>query len=102
MSKAKPQSMFENLKKEKTYQYDVGEDETLDITYNELTLGRLSDLDMDDSDPESKYDIILKSIEQNHPDETRESIKEIPLWLAEQMIKDIFEFNGIDLPDELA
>ena len=92
------QSIFENLSKVRTDTYVIGDGEKMDITIRTLSVGDIADIDL--SDVNQKLELILKSVIGSHPDETIETIKDIPIYVAEPLTQNIFEFNGMTLPDD--
>jgi hypothetical protein len=91
-------SIFENLSKVRTDIYDIGNNNTMEITINTLALGDIAEIDM--TNATERLQLILRSINGAHPDETIESVKLIPLSVAEKLTENIFNFNGMKLPED--
>lgn len=88
-------SMFDVFKETSTDEYSyLGK--TVTITITPLSLREA--VMLTEGKMEDKYKVILNSIKENHPDETLESVKGMPMAIANQLIERIFEFNDIDVP----
>jgi hypothetical protein len=94
MAKAN-KAVFAQLTQKKDVSYPLGNGDTLDITLNTLKLRDIAEIE-GMSETDAKYEIILRSVIGELPDIDMDDIMNIPMFIVEDLINDICEFNGID------
>lgn len=87
-------SIFEGLQKEKNVEIDIGTEEPLVVTIRALPVGFVANLD--ENDPDAEFRVILESIQDNHPNETLDTIKSMPVYVMARLQEEITTFNRLD------
>lgn len=90
-------SMFDIFVGEETNTYTyLGR--SVDITITPLSFSDA--VKLAEGNQNEKFKMIYESMKKNHPEESAQSIKSMPMAIANKLIIDIFEFNDVPVPDE--
>ena len=96
MSKAN-KSTFAALKRTDSITIDFG-DEPVEFDINSVKVKDIVAIESSDN-IEDRFELIKMSLVDSIPDITLEDVLELPITVAEKLIKGICELNDIDLPD---
>lgn len=93
-------SLFDGLESEKVVVIPLKNGEDLEVTITTLSTRTVSLVEGMKDTAKGVYKLVYESIKDNHPDETLETVSKIPVYVIEPLLREILEFNGIDVPDD--
>ena len=96
MSKAN-KSTFAALKSTDTVEVEF-DGESIEFEINSVKVKDIVAIESSDN-LEDRFELIEKSLVDSIPDITLEDVLQLPISVAEKLIKGICELNDIDLPD---